>query len=150
MRSAQAGFKDGKGKSGADWLAEIGPTLRVDIGWKSRTLDAERPDLPAKQIHALVDTGAGANCIDEALAIRLGLPVTDEGETSGVHGVAKTTFYLARIYIPELDRLLFERLAGARLEGTGIPHRAILGRPFLRPYRVAYHGITGVVEIIEP
>ena len=29
-------------------------------------------------------------------------------------------------------------------------HRVILGRVFLRRYRLAYDGLTGQVEIIEP
>ena len=37
-------------------------------------------------IRALIDTGAGGDCIDDKLARALSLPVTDEGEISGVGG----------------------------------------------------------------
>ncbi len=69
---------------------------------------------------------------------------------SGFHGKAPANFYLARVYIPDLDRLLFERFAGAKLEEGGLRHRVILGRPFLRRYRMDYDAISGRVEIIEP
>jgi hypothetical protein len=151
MRTAQAGFKVGKGgKTPADLLAEVGPTLRVDLGLKSRSHPPEPPDLQAKGLHALIDTGAGANAIDDALTQHLGLPPTEEGESSGVHGKAMTTFYLARLYVPALDLRLFERFAGAKLEEGDQTHRVILGRSFLRRYRMVYDAISGQVELIEP
>lgn len=150
MRPAQAGFKRGTGgKTASDLLAEIGPTFRVDLGLKSRSAPGAAPDLQMKGLHALIDTGAGANCIDDALAKSLGLPLVEEGETSGVHGKAQVSFYLARLYIPELGRLLFERFAGAKLEEGDQTHRVILGRSFLRPYRMTYDGVSGQVEIDE-
>ena len=75
MRTAQAGFKTGKGsESAADLLARLGPTLLVDLGYRSRVAPDVTPNLPAKRIRALLDTGAGADCIDEALAGSLRLP----------------------------------------------------------------------------
>lgn len=150
MRPAQAGFKSGKGgRTAADLLAELGPTFRVDIGLKSRSLPGAKPDLAAKGVRALLDTGAGANCIDDGLARSLGLPVTDEGEVSGVGGKTFVKIYTARIYIPDLDRLIFEPLAGARLNEGEQWHRIILGRPFLRPYRMIYDGTSGKVEVVQ-
>jgi hypothetical protein len=69
---------------------------------------------------------------------------------SGFHGKEFTTFYLARLYVPALDRLIFERFAGARLEEGGQDHRVILGRHFLRRYRLEYDALSGQVEVIEP
>lgn len=151
MRTAQAGFKSGKGgRTAADLLAEIGPTFRVDIGLKNRSRGDGTPNLAMKGVHALIDTGAGVNSIDDALAKSLSLPETEEGEMSGFHGKAPATFYLARLYIPDLNRLLFERFAGAKLEEGEQTHRVILGRSFLRPYRMTYDAISGAVEIVEP
>lgn len=151
MRKAQAGFRRGiDSKSAADLLAEVGPTFRVDLGLKSRSAAGEAPDLPAKRVHALIDTGSGINGVDEDLAHNLRLPFMDEGEISGVHGSAPARFYVARLYVPDLDRLLFEPFAGLKLEQGGQPHRVILGRPFLRRYRMLYDAISGEVEVIEP
>ena len=151
MRSTQAGFRSGAaGEGPADLLVRLGPTVFVDIGLKSRSRPGEAPDLPEKRVKALIDTGAGGDCIDDALARRLKLPVHDEGEISGVGGRHRAFIYTARIYIPSLDRLLFQPFTGVKLYEGEQWHRVILGRVFLRQYRLAYDGLTGQVEIIEP
>jgi hypothetical protein len=151
MRTAQAGFRKGTdSESAADLLARLGPTLLVDIGLKSRAPAGQPPDLPSKRIRALIDTGAGADCIDDTLARSLGLPVSDEAEISGVGARHRALIYTARLYVPELDRLVFQSFAGVKLEEGEHWHRVILGRPFLRPYRTTYDDGTGAVEIVEP
>jgi len=148
MPSSQAGFKSGaNGLSPADLLVELGPTVRVDIGLKSRSPAGGSPDLAEKRIRALIDTGAGGDCIDDELARRLGLPITDEGEISGVGGRHSAAIYTARVYIPSLDRLLFQPFTGVKLHEGGQWHRVILGRTFLRQYRLAYDGASGQVEL---
>jgi predicted aspartyl protease len=122
----------------------------VDIGLKSRSQPGEQPDLPEKKVKALIDTGAGGDCIDDELARRLGLPIHDEGEISGVGGRHRAFIYTARIYVPRLDRLLFQPFTGVRLSEGEQWHRVILGRSFLRQYRLAYDGISGQVDIVDP
>jgi hypothetical protein len=53
--------------------------------------------LQLKGIRALIDSGAGGDCIDDDLAKSLALPVTDEGEISGVGGKHWASVYLARL-----------------------------------------------------
>ena len=150
MRSTQAGFKFGlQGEAPADLLVRLGPTIRVDIGLKSRSAPGEPPDLAAKRVKALIDTGAGGDCIDDALARQLKLPIHDEGEISGVGGRHRAYIYTARIYIPSLGQLLFQPFTGVRLQEGEQWHRVILGRSFLRQYHLAYDGTSGEVEIIE-
>ncbi|MDO9247377.1 MAG: retropepsin-like aspartic protease [Phenylobacterium sp.] len=145
---AQAGFKAGKAGSGpADLLLQLGPTLLVDIGLKSRSHAGEPPDLQLKKVKALIDTGAGGDCIDDDLARSLGLPITDEGEISGIGGKHRAFIYTARIYVPDLGRLLFQPFTGVKLAEGEQWHRVILGRAFLRPYRMTYDGTTGQVEV---
>lgn len=149
MPSASAGIRAGKeGLSAADLLIQLGPTLLVDIGLKSRSAPGDRPDLAGKRIKALVDTGAGGDCIDEALAQELGLPITEEGEISGVGGRHRAYIYTARLYVPALDRLLFQQFTGVKLTEGRQFQRVLLGRTFLRHYRLAYDGPTGQVEIM--
>lgn len=148
MPSSPAGFKSGKnGLSPADLLVELGPTVLVDIGLKSRGATGGPPILSEKRVRALIDTGAGGDCIDDELARRLGLPVTDEGEISGVGGRHHAFIYTARVYVPSLDRLLFQPFTGVKLEEGGQWHRVILGRTFLRQYSLAYDGASGEVNL---
>lgn len=148
MPSAQAGFKVGKaGASPADLLVQFGPTLLVDIGMKSRSIAGEPPDLPMKKVKALIDTGAGGDCIDDDLARSLGLQISDEGEISGVGGRHRAFIYTARIYVPKLNRLLFQPFTGVRLQQGDQWHRVILGRTFLRQYTMAYNGTDGSVTL---
>src|SRR5690348_6430391 len=141
MRKGQAGFKPGpNGELPADLLATIGPTLRVDIGLRSRAPAGRPPDLPTKNVWALIDTGAGGDCIDDELAQTIGLPITEEGWMSGVGGRHRAYVYTARLYVPSLDQLLFQRFTGVKLGEGDQRHRVILGRPFLRQYRLVYDG----------
>lgn len=150
MRSIPAGFRFGAaGESQADLLVRLGPTIKVDIGAKSRSLAGDTPDLPEKDVKALIDTGAGGDCIDDGLARRLNLHIHDEGEISGVGGRHHAFIYTARIYIPKLDRLLFQPFTGVKLQEGEQWHRVILGRSFLRGYRLLYDGVAGQVEIVE-
>ena len=150
MRTTQAGFKRGQGaETPADLLVKLGPTLLVDVGHRSRAAPDAPPNLPAKRIRALLDTGAGMDGIDETVARDLNLPVTDEMEISGIGGRHRTLVYLARLYIPSLERLLFQPFAGVKLVEGDQWHRIILGRNFLRGYRTTYDGTTGDVILTE-
>ncbi len=106
-----------------------------------------RPTL--KRVRALIDTGAGGECIDDTQAHTLVLPVADEDWMSSVGGRHWAAIYVARIYIPSLNRLPFQRFTGVKLEEGNQWHRVIMGRKFLRQYRVSYDGGTGAVEIVE-
>jgi hypothetical protein len=151
MPSTPAGFKSGRrGEDPADLLVRLGPTIQVDIGLRSRSAAGEAPDLPEKRVKALIDSGAGGDCIDDELARRLNLPIHDEGEISGVGGRHRAFVYTARIYVPKLDRLLFQPFTGVKLSEGEQWHRVILGRSFLRNYRLAYDGTTGQVDIVDP
>ena len=145
---AQAGFKKGKGGAEpADLLVRFGPTLLVDIGLKSRGPAGTKPDLALKGVRALIDTGAGGDCIDDDLAKLIGLPVTDEGEISGVGGRHHAFIYTARLWVPQLDRLLFQPFTGVKLKQGEQWHQVILGRSFLRHHQLTYRGGSGEVEI---
>lgn len=148
MPSAQAGFRAGTATaSPADLLVQLGPTLLVDTGLKSQSPAGATPDLLKKKIKALIDTGAGGDCIDDDLARSLGLPIIDEGEISGVGGRHWAYIYTARIYVPSLERLLFQPFTGVKLQQGDQWHGVILGRSFLRQYKLAYNGADGSVSI---
>lgn len=126
---------------------QIGPTLRVDIGLRSRSAPGQPPDLAHKGVKALIDTGAGGDCIDDDLARSIGLPITNEGEISGVGGRHMANTYTARLFVPALGLLLFQPFTGVKLSDGGQLHRIILGRTFLRPFKMTYNGSDGSVTI---
>lgn len=121
--------------------------MLVDIGLKSRAPAGQMPDLSKKGVKALIDTGAGGDCIDDDLAKSLSLPITDEGEISGVGGRHHAFVYTARLYIPSLKRMLFQPFTGVKLQQGDQWHGIILGRSFLRHYTLVYNGRDGSVLI---
>lgn len=148
---AQVGIKKSlRGKTPVELLIEIGPTIRVDLGIRSRSEPTAKPDLPEKGVLALIDTGATGDCIDNELAERLRLPVVDEGVIiNGVGGSHEAKVYMARLYIPELDARLFQPFTGVKLTEGAQMHRVLLGRSFLKNYKLIYDGATGEVELVD-
>ena len=130
-------------------LVYDGPTLYVEIGFDAnfRPVEGRRPDLPPNQFPALVDTGALDNCIDSALAERLGLPIVGRHMIAGVHGAEEVNFHLVQIYVPSLDHTAYGDFAGVHLVDGGQPYQALLGRTFLMHFKMVYDGRTGEVII---
>jgi hypothetical protein len=153
MAEARCGFEDVRGEAhGSDLLVSFGPTILVDIGFDpsyspSETVTAPLAGLTA--IEALVDTGATTSCIDNLLAVELGLPVVDRMPIAGVGGQHLANMYLAQIHVPALNRTLYGTFAGVNLRDGGQPHSALMGRTFLRHYRMVYDGPTGKVTISD-
>ena len=146
MPSADSGFS-----GHPDRLEVRGPILSVEIGF-----DPEfefgvhaRPDLPDESYPALVDTGATSSCIDSGLAERLRLPIVDRYQVRGVHGLYEVNAHLAQIYIPSLDWTISKALAAGDLYDEHNPIFALIGRDFLRNFRMTYDGRTGSVIISD-
>ena len=152
MPTVDCGFPDIPEQDRSALLAEVGPTVPVqigfDLGFDQSTNPA--PDIPPDLFPALVDTGASANSIDADLAARLGLPVIDlDTEVSGSAGRHLADVYLARIHIPGLDRTISGRFTGIKLASGGQLHSAIIGRSFLKDFVLSYDGRTGEVSVSD-
>lgn len=148
MPTASCGFSDYADTPGQDRLESYGPTLSVEIGFDplfQPHSESGRPDLPTESHSALVDTGAVASCIDADLAAALGLPLFTRGSISGVGGVSEVQYHLAQIYIPALNYTIHGAFAGVHLSAGRQPHQAIIGRDFLKNFRMTYEGRTGEV-----
>lgn len=130
-------------------LVQSGPTIVVQIGFdpKYLTFSQYRPNLPRTQFHALVDTGATESCIDSAVAMDLDLPIVDQQNLAGAHGVHPANVYLAQIYIPELEVTIGGRFSGVHLTAGGQAHSALIGKSFLLHFTMIYEGQTGAVRI---
>ncbi len=98
MLQVECGFPNQPG-----YLIQFGPTLKVLIGFDPnyRSENDGKPNLPANEYAALIDTEASESCIDSTVAATSGLPVVNEAAVSGAHGQVKVNVHLAQIYIPE-------------------------------------------------
>ncbi len=153
MAEAQCGFDDVAGEShGSDLLISFGPTILVDIGFDPAYVPSASTEVPVaslKSVEALVDTGATTSCIDSLLGEQLGLPIVDRMPIAGVGGQHIANVYLAQIHVPALNRTIYGAFAGVNLQDGGQPHSALMGRTFLRHYRMTYDGPTGKVTISD-
>ncbi|MES0048537.1 aspartyl protease family protein [Mesorhizobium sp. M0053] len=148
MPTTLCGFNDGINGTGQHLLAFRGPTIIVNIGFDPHYPAANGiPDLAAKDIHALVDTGASESCIDSGLAMHLNLPIVDQRRISGSGGAHDVNMHLAHIHIPGLATTISGAFAAVNLAAGGQSHLALIGRTFLMYFRMHYDGMTGTVSI---
>jgi len=152
MAEVECGYTTLGGVDAVALLTTVGPTLAVNVGfdpaWRVGTGD--RPAISTQVFPALVDTGAYECCIDQILAVQLGLPLVDRKPISGVHGSQETNIYLAQLYIPPFDYTMYGLFAGVGLRAGGQPHHALIGRTFLQHFRLEYEGQTGSAKLIGP
>ena len=77
----------------------------------------------------------------------LALPVAGRERMAGADGVAEVNMHLAQIHVPELNWTVYGWFASVHLTAGGQPHRALIGRTFLRHFMLAYDGRTGSVTL---
>jgi predicted aspartyl protease len=141
-------------------LVMKGPTIHVEIGFDAGFFDKDPAKVqatiqavnqaPAAQVvEALIDTGATESCIDEDLAIQLGLPQVDKGNCSGVGGLHELNIYLGHIKIPSLAFVQYGRFLGVKLKTGGQPQSALLGRSILQSMILVYDGRDGKVSLMR-
>lgn len=142
------GFNDSAGVKGADLLVALGPTLFVNIGFDPKFQGPKGIPTPGiSNVEALVDTGAGESCIDNILASTLKLPIVDRQPIAGSNGKHTTNIYRAQIHVPSLKFTIIGRFAGVDLIAGGQQHKALIGRTFLRRFKMIYDGGSGTVII---
>ena len=150
MPIVDCGFSGGEQASGEQMLLTFGPTLLVDVGFNPEHkygVNGAFPKSAAAQVPALVDTGAIMSCIDDALAQKLGLPLVDRQNVSGVGGTHECNVYLAHIVAPTLAWFQWGLFYGVNLTEGGQAHQALIGRTFLQGMMMIYDGRTGSVQI---
>ena len=147
MPLSECGFNDKGGISGKLLLEQHGPTTFVDIGFDPKYVAGQAPQSTTQQIPALIDTGAIQSCIDDALALKLTLPLVDRQWISGVGGKHQVSMYMAQVHVPQLNFTQFGQFAGVALAAGGQHHQVLLGRTFLRDLIMIYDGIRGQVTV---
>ena len=150
MPELECGFRDFDEDLGRQRLAEVGPTLSVQVGhdpenWVGRHV---QPALANTIVPALVDTGTSDSSIDAALAERLGLPVAFQRTMSGVGGETRVDTYWAQLKVPELDIQFTGLAAGVQLSAGMQTHQALIRRDFLQHFTMVYEGRTGSVKLL--
>jgi predicted aspartyl protease len=145
MPLLECGPQSAPGVFSPDQLITLGPGAMVQVGPPNPTNPMEHASsVPAI---ALIDTGATESCIDEQLAISLGLPLIDKIFLGGVAGSAEHNVYLAVITVPGTSLLQYGRFAGVHLAAGSQLHRVLLGRTFLKTSIFIYDGRTGRVTL---
>lgn len=137
--------------TGSADLVEHGAALKINIGFdKNWKPDQNAPPKPGKTgIVALLDTGATQSYIDVALVTELKLPLFDQGDVIGVHGPQPATYHLAQVHFPALRFTVRGEFAALPLIKGGHEYHALIGRTFLRYFRMEYNGVTGEVTIFR-
>jgi predicted aspartyl protease len=149
MVELKCGFNNGPAGLGCDLLVNLGPTLLVNIGFDPNHNPATIvPPVPGiTDVHALVDTGATECCIDALLAVQLKLSLVNRRQISGVSGVHLANVYLAQVHVPMLGVTMNGAFSGVNLRVGGQMNSALIGRTFLRHFKMLYEGNTGTVTL---
>lgn len=151
MRSTKCGYINIPGGEPAHELLSVwGPQIFVDIGFDPNyTFGLEQPPpVPGKtQLPALIDTGAGESCIDSLLAAQLNLPIVNKRMVAGAHGAKMVDIHMAQVHIPSLNFILYGEFAAVDLRIGGQSIDALIGRTFLKHFKMIYDGTTGEVEL---
>ena len=152
MPSTKCGFNNIPGHPPADQALQTwGPLLFVDIGFDPNYVGGPNAAAPVPgktQLPALVDTGASVSCIDSLLAAQLNLPIINRTMRSGVHGAKEVNIHMAQVHIPGLNFTIYGQFTAADLRIGGQSIDTLIGRSFLRHFKMIYDGTTGDVEII--
>jgi hypothetical protein len=154
MPATKCGFNDiPGGTTGTNSLVQWGPTLLVDIGFDPNYTFSPSgpPPVPGMtKLNALVDTGAAECCIDSLLAVHLNLPIIDKRTIAGAHGAKEVNVHLAQVFVPSLNFTIYGAFASVDLRAGGQLHSALMGRTFLKHFKMIYEGSTGSVELSSP
>ena len=148
MLKVSCGYHDAP--QGKKLLVHHGPALKVhvgfDAGWGS-SLNAA-PLAGAKDLVALIDTGARQSCIDADLIAKLGLPQYDRKPISTCNGKVDVDFHLAQVHAPALKFTQMGGFASVPLIASGFEYQVLLGRSFLSYMKMEYDGRTGAAYLI--
>lgn len=130
-------------------LQQRGPAIPVSVTIEQnmgKALLQQGKSVASKAGVALIDTGASQSCVDEQVAIDLGLPVVDVGRmTSASHEQHPCNLYPVQISITGSITFQSPRAMGAKLAPIG--YIAIIGRDVLQHCVLICNGPMGQVTL---
>ncbi len=147
---AETTDQDGKRVPAPAGLAQSGPLLPVTLmaSDSHRQILAQRGESApaATNGFALIDTGAGATCVDQATADGAGLPVIGKAIMhTASHANHEVPVYSGKLSIPGFGDLELEYAMGANLDGQNLI--ALIGRDVLQDAVFVYNGTDGAVSL---
>lgn len=92
---------------------------------------------------ALLDTGANISCINDQLAVDLGLQLIDRRPIDGVGGTNLHNVYMGVLFVPSLQFQKYGELYSVDIRA----HKMILGRDFLKEVILLYDGREGKITV---
>ena len=135
----------------ADAMRQHGPLLQVAIGISqdvSEQLLNQGLSLP-EQIsgNALIDTGASTSCIDDEIAVKMGLPIIDVvNMMSASHPSVAQNVYPIQMHLAGSNITIeIPHAVGANLASQGLI--ALIGRDFLQHCTFHYNGVSGQITL---
>ncbi len=69
---------------------------------------------------------------------------------AGVHGAREVSIHLAQVHIPALGFTIYGGFAAVDLRLGGQSIDALIGRTFLKRFKMFYDGTKGDVELVGP
>ena len=147
---AETTDQDGKRTPAPAGLVGSGPLLPVTLmaSDSHRQTLAQRgePAPTATNGFALIDTGAGATCVDQATAEGAGLPVIGKAMMhTASHAEHEVPVYSGKLSIPSFGDVELESAMGANLGGQNLI--ALIGRDVLQAAVLVYNGTDGTVSL---
>ena len=141
---------DGKRVPAPAGLVQSGPLLPVTlmVSDSHRQILAQRGEPAPAAINgfALIDTGAGATCVDRATADGAGLPVIGKAMMhTASHAQHEVPVYSGKLSIPSFGDVELEYAMGANLDGQNLI--ALIGRDVLQAAVLVYNGTDGTVSL---
>ena len=131
----------------ADKLELSGPSLNIEISLHpthaKSLIDSGSDVSPPTAGIGLIDTGAGATCVEEKILKKLGIPAIDSQPIWTPDGPGNRSVYPCKISYPgtPLPPSNFNSVLGVDLTGFGC--QALIGRDILRDCQFVYNGVQG-------
>jgi predicted aspartyl protease len=132
-------------------LSHRGPCVQVTISLLASMAEARAAEgeaVPPPQTGwALIDTGASITCIDEQVAVKMGIPVVDTATmASATDSSSLRSIYPVTIEMVGLPGPFHSpRTMGAELAAQGLI--ALIGRDALHGCMFIYNGLSGQVSL---
>lgn len=147
---AEVAARDGKMVPAPAGLVQSGPRLPVTlmVSDSHRQMLGQRgePAPAATSGFALIDTGAGATCVDQTTADGAGLPVIGTAMMhTASHAEHEVPVYSGKLSIPSFGDVELEYAMGANLDGQNLI--ALIGRDVLQAAVLVYNGTDGAVSL---